>query len=525
MRRVIGRRRVAAGLAALTLLASLVADGVSRPAAAAPSDGTVAIDDYQPYEPQTECDPRARPGVVEFATLLLEAYPGTGWSGIERECHVRGRSEHKEGRAFDWAVSVDNPAQRDAAEHALGTLLETDDDGNAHALFRRFGLMYVIWNKQVFRSYRPEEGWQPYPCDPNASYDDCHVRHVHFSFSSAGAERRTSWWTAESPAPAPAPTADEEVQTAPVERIAGPRQIDTAVEVSRRAFPTAGSTQHVFVASAGAPHDAMVAAVLAGAHHGSVLLTGGSAAAEPEVDGEIRRVLGESDDRRLVFVGAAAALPDALLDEYRGDYRVSRIDGDDAVERAAEAAARVDALGRQRTAVVASLAAVDAALPMIAVAAANDWPLLFTAGDRLSDETRELLEQRGIVRVHVVGGPDQVSGAVVDDIAALPDTQVERHRGDDAAAMSVTVATRFFASPASFAIATAGDWPDAVVGAYYAGERRHAPVLLSDTAALPDVVVDYIEHNSQPDTRGIVLGGHAAIDPAVARELERSLRD
>jgi len=153
------------------------------------------IDPYQPYDGQSTCDPTPKPGVVEFSNMLMQTYPATGSSGISRSCGIGGTSEHKEGRAFDWTASVSDPTQRAAADSAINWLLATDEHGNQHAMFRRFGLMYIIWNAQIFSSSQHEAGWRPYPCNAGASHDDCHVRHVHFSFGWPGALRQTSWWT------------------------------------------------------------------------------------------------------------------------------------------------------------------------------------------------------------------------------------------------------------------------------------------------------------------------------------------
>jgi hypothetical protein len=154
------------------------------------------IEPYAASESQRSCDPFPRPGVVDFKNLLLASYPPVSW-GIERGCDVGGTSEHKEGRALDWGVDVNNPQQRAAAEDVLGKLLATDEHGNAHALFRRLGLMYIIWNKRIISSNRIQEGWRPYhQCTPSSSPNVCHTNHIHFSFGWAGANRQTSWWTA-----------------------------------------------------------------------------------------------------------------------------------------------------------------------------------------------------------------------------------------------------------------------------------------------------------------------------------------
>jgi hypothetical protein len=482
------------------------------------------IDPYQPYEPQAVCDPTPKPGVVDFANMLLQGYSGTGSSGISRACGIRGPSEHKEGRAFDWAVSVNNPEQRAAAEDALRILLATDEHGNKHAWFRRFGLMYIIWNGQIFSARYPDAGWRPYPCSSAASYDSCHVHHVHFSFSSAGAQRQTSWWTVgEKLRRQQAAQPDAPEATVPFERIAGARQIDTAIAVSKRAFPTKGSAEQVFVADAEAPHEAMVAAVMAGAFNGAVLLTAGTEEVEPQVDAEITRLLGSVPQAQVTFVGASDVLPEAMLDGYRDRYITRRLAGADDFATAQLAADEVESRSQMKTAVVIGTSGVLDALPMVAVAAANDWPVVFTRPDDLPDATEDFLVDRGIGQVHIAAPDAEVSPDVVREIEALGDIKVERHQGSNRYEAAVVVAERFFALPSAFAVVSGEGWSDAVVGAAYAGERRHAPILLTDGETLAEPVVDYIERSKSPESAGLVIGGKGVVKPSVADQLRRSL--
>lgn len=139
---------------------------------------------FSPYQPQVTCDPVAKPGVAAFRQQLLAAYGRGRDLGVVRSCAIGGASEHKEGRAWDWGVNYRNGSDREAARRALDWLL-ADDALNA----RRTGIMYLIWNRQIWSSYRRAEGWRPYRgANP-------HTDHVHFSFSWAGAMQRTSWWT------------------------------------------------------------------------------------------------------------------------------------------------------------------------------------------------------------------------------------------------------------------------------------------------------------------------------------------
>jgi len=530
-----------AAAAALVLLIPL---GEAPSAAQTIDSGFPAkIDPYQPRDPQRICDPTPKPGVVDFANLLLASYPESGSSGISRDCGVRGNSEHKEGRAFDWAVSVSNAEQRAAAENALNALLATDEHGNKHAYFRRFGLMYIIWNGQIFSASSPDAGWRPYACNPSASFDSCHTRHVHFSFSKAGAQRKTSWWTMGPPSlPEAADAGDQAAEPGDttVERIAGARAIDTAVEISRQAFPTERSAEHVFVADTESPHDAIVAAVMAGAFHGSVLLTGRDDKVEKPVDAEITRLLGDGDDeadddagdegaddapqRLVTFVGDSDALSDDLLDGYRDRYDVRRIAGDDAVATARAAAEEIDDHSRQQSAVLIGTSGVLDALPIVAVAAANDWPVVFTDADELSSDTRAFLVARDITHVHIAGPDTAVSEAVVEEIEDVLHKTVERHSGANRYETSVKVAERFFALPSAFAVASGRAWPDAVAGAAYAGERRHAPVLLTNGKKLSGDVLDYIKRSRSPDARGVIIGGDVVVEPKVARQLRNHLK-
>jgi hypothetical protein len=146
------------------------------------------IEDMPPYDGQSTCSPSPKPGMVAFQNLLHDAFPSVGMGHISRSCSSGGTSEHKEGRALDWPVNVNNGTQAAYAQQVISWLLASDSRGNRYANARRLGIMYIIWNRQMFRMYRPEQGWQPYT---GASP---HTDHVHFSLTRAGGAGNTSWW-------------------------------------------------------------------------------------------------------------------------------------------------------------------------------------------------------------------------------------------------------------------------------------------------------------------------------------------
>src|SRR3954463_7817794 len=58
------------------------------------------IEVFAPYQPQTFCDPVAKPGTLALAHLLPATYTGTAIVSLPRACGS-DTSEHYDGRAID----------------------------------------------------------------------------------------------------------------------------------------------------------------------------------------------------------------------------------------------------------------------------------------------------------------------------------------------------------------------------------------------------------------------------------------
>jgi len=194
--------------AALSLSVSTMLGLASAPAAAvtprtpaAPVAVPAAIEDMPSYQPQSFCDPIAKPGVVALGALLTTTYPDTSVIDIARSCPSEsGTSEHKDGRALDWGAYYKNPQQVAEVQAVFAWLFAKDAQGNPNAMLRRLGIMYIIWNKQIWGTW--SQSWQPYSC---SGVTACHQDHVHFSFDWAGALKKTSFWTGKVAAPMSAP--------------------------------------------------------------------------------------------------------------------------------------------------------------------------------------------------------------------------------------------------------------------------------------------------------------------------------
>jgi hypothetical protein len=203
--------------ALVALLAGSAALAATVPADAAPVTRVPgkAIEIYSPYQAQTTCNPAPKPGTLALSKLVMAAYPGTSSSGIARDCSIGGRSEHKEGRAWDWHVSYASAKQRAQAADFVHWLFASDVYGNRFAEARRLGVMYVIWNHKIWSASQAGSGWRTYTgADP-------HTGHMHISLSWAGAQKRTSYWTGvvspilKAPTPVKAPVKSQPAPEAP----------------------------------------------------------------------------------------------------------------------------------------------------------------------------------------------------------------------------------------------------------------------------------------------------------------------
>jgi len=154
-----------------------------------PASLAKGIDGYATYRGQSLCESSPKPGTVYLLNLAMSYYRSGRSAGISRDCAVGGVSEHKEGRAFDWAVNIANPAEKAAGDAFVQWLTAVGPDGKSGYNARRLGVMYIIWNEHVWNNTSSNAQWRDYTGPVP------HTDHVHVSLTWAGAYERTSWWT------------------------------------------------------------------------------------------------------------------------------------------------------------------------------------------------------------------------------------------------------------------------------------------------------------------------------------------
>ena len=156
-----------------------------------------AVEDYAAYDPQSHCVDKVLPGTDFLLRLLVRQHPGTRYASALRACSS-STSEHQDGRALDWGVDADDPREKALADAWLAKIFTTDRQGNPHAMARRMGIMYIIWDDYIYSAYRNFEPRLYTTCDPRnkCSKTTRHRDHVHVSLSRAGAAAQTSFYRA-----------------------------------------------------------------------------------------------------------------------------------------------------------------------------------------------------------------------------------------------------------------------------------------------------------------------------------------
>jgi len=184
----------------LLLLVALLAGLAPLSAASAAGRYDDAPEQYASYEPQTKCRRAVQPGTRELAGWIHRRFGGGKPVVAVRSCRTGGSSEHKDGRAIDWTMDATRKAHRRQVARFLDRILAADRAGNPHALARRMGIMYVIWNDRMWASY-DEFRVKPYRSSSCKKLSTCpatlrHRDHVHISLSKAGGRATTSWYAA-----------------------------------------------------------------------------------------------------------------------------------------------------------------------------------------------------------------------------------------------------------------------------------------------------------------------------------------
>ena len=189
--RLTRRTRVGAAATLLTLVGST--------AAYAAVEFPGPVDEYASYQGESGCRDHPMKGTKQLAAWIDKKFSGGSANASMRACSS-SVSEHQDGRAIDWTMDAASQADRDEVDRFLGKLFQADADGEEHALARRMGVMYIIWNDHMYRAYgNPHFAKDDYLSSSCPSRKKCsktlrHRDHVHLSLSKPGGRAETTWY-------------------------------------------------------------------------------------------------------------------------------------------------------------------------------------------------------------------------------------------------------------------------------------------------------------------------------------------
>jgi hypothetical protein len=200
--------RLFALVVVLGLAAPAAAHGSSWPIAYTsvaknPADALADLPIEEPeYDPATRCSKKPKPGMKALIDWLGDNAKGVFWGTYRCEkWGPKSASLHAEGRAVDWHLDVDVPADRREATRLIALFLAPDKLGQPQALARRMGVEEIIWDcgywsagMDQFRDYSPclsKRGKVRRHVNKTVAHRD----HLHIGLTKAGAAKQTSFWT------------------------------------------------------------------------------------------------------------------------------------------------------------------------------------------------------------------------------------------------------------------------------------------------------------------------------------------
>lgn len=296
-----------------------------------------------------------------------------------------------------------------------------------------------------------------------------------------------------------------------IDRIYGADRVATSIAASQDQFGN-GSADAVVLARADAFPDGLAGAALAADKNGPLMLTPPTALDGRVLD-EIMRVLPAG--KTVYLLGGTGALSTTVDNAVKAtpgtSYTVKRLAGAD---RTATSIAIANEVSSPAKVLLATGFDFPDALGAGAAAGAKNGVVLLTAGTKLPASITTWLSGKSL-EVWAVGGPAATAaGPLVD-----PSRRIV---GADRFDTATKLATKFFTSPTSVALATGIDYPDGLSGGGYAANQG-APLLLVGTTTLPTVTQQYLKADADSISGGTAFGGPLVINESVVKAAELAI--
>lgn len=295
-----------------------------------------------------------------------------------------------------------------------------------------------------------------------------------------------------------------------IERLAGSDRIATAIEVSKKEYPSASTA---IIARSDIYPDSLAAASISHKLRAPILLTE-SNKLDDRVKTEIKRLKATN----VIIVGGEKSITkdvhDALL-EYDKDKNIERIAGNNRYETSAALAKKLveDLKEAKHAAVIASGENFADALTAGAYAAGEYYPILLVQKDVIDPSIAKVIKSYEINKTIIAGGKMSVSENVEKDLPK--DTQ--RIAGADRYETSAKIADQLFKTQLAY-VASGEVFADALVTSPVAASHK-TPILLVSKDKASKEVKDYVKKTID---YLIIVGGEKSVPNSVVLELEKA---
>ncbi|MFH0830934.1 MAG: cell wall-binding repeat-containing protein, partial [Parcubacteria group bacterium] len=337
-----------------------------------------------------------------------------------------------------------------------------------------------------------------------------------------------------------------------VTRIEGQDPSDTSVKISKSRYPNAGSADYAVLARDNIMIDAFAAGPLSNRLDGPLLLTK-TDQLNPSVLTELQRVLGANGEKTIFIAGGPQAVSEAVEQALHDNgFLTKRLGGINRRETATKIAAEIithNPLPTVRAFLTEDEALVDAlGTAALAGDVSDDMADVILLNQRTSKKldpfTEQFLQQHpAITEVHLVGGPaalvDGLETTIKQRVSSL--TNPDRVSGADRYATNINLVKRFFIDapvavvvasgeqrtiPGALSLSATAATNSNLFGALLAGPYaadQHAPLLLTRSASLPDVISDYLRANAATINSTTIIGSVDDVSAAVENQLRDSI--
>lgn len=284
------------------------------------------------------------------------------------------------------------------------------------------------------------------------------------------------------------------------ERIAGSNRVETAIEVSKKAYT--GPVDTLFLAGYNGDADALSATFLAGQKDAPLLIADKQTISK-ELEQEIKRL----GVKEIVILGGENAVSKTIEQQLRAkSYTTRRIKGNSRIDTAVNIATDYYQVNPVEEVFIVEYNSLVDALAIGPVAARDGIPVLITQKDQVPEEVQRFLETNKVEKATIIGGENAISQTGFEALMKHV-KNVERVAGKNRILTSLTIADRYFESPNYTFLANGWQNADALIGGYFAG-MENSPIVLIPKDGRSYEVYNYL---AQTYVKAYVLGGESVV--------------